>query len=170
MNARIYLMFVLANLVYTIGHGIMLEQHIVILVQYVCRSDPFLVSLGQNSRFGVGICEEHMTELRRRQADVRNILEPNRRCTFTNDILGVLDSLQHLYIEGPPGVGKTELIDYFLRGKRYWKAGEPSAFLFGTLNETFEYIWFEDFEMVKYGSHLNNLLSLMDGKEVGYIV
>lgn len=93
-------------------------------------------------------------------------MEPNGRCGITNKILEKLnDSVSHVYIQSPPGYGKTELIDYFLKGKKYWKAGEPSAFLFGTLPDHVDFIWFEDFDLHKYSGHLNTLLSLMDHKE-----
>ncbi len=81
------------------------------------------------------------------------------------NILLTLQQPGHVYIQGEPGLGKTELVDYYLTGKKYWKAGESSAFLFGTLPEDTEYVWFEDFDMNKYHQNLNNMLSLMDGKQ-----
>jgi hypothetical protein len=79
----------------------------------------------------------------------------------TTDILLKLDNPGHVYIQGEPGLGKTELVDFYLTGRKYWKAGESSGFLFGTLPEDTEYVWFEDFDMNKYHSNLNNMLSLM---------
>lgn len=93
-------------------------------------------------------------------------MEPNRQCAIARQILEKLnDGVSHLYIQSAPGFGKTELIDYFLKGRSYWKGGEPSAFLFGTLRDDVEFIWFEDFDLHKYSGHLNTLLSLMDHKE-----
>jgi len=62
-------------------------------------------------------------------------------------------------------MGKTELVDFYLTGRNYWKAGESSGFLFGILPENTEYVWFEDYDMSKYHQNLNNILSLMDGKQ-----
>jgi len=45
------------------------------------------------------------------------------------------------------------------------KAGETSNFLFGTITEEYNYAWFEDFDLLNYSDHLNNLRSLMDKKE-----
>lgn len=93
-------------------------------------------------------------------------MEPNARCSISREILSTLrDSTEHLYITGPPGMGKTEVVDWYLKGRKYWKAGEPSGFLFGTLTDSVEFIWFEDYDMFKYSGHLNTLLSLMDHKE-----
>jgi hypothetical protein len=89
--------------------------------------------------------------------------QPNRQCKFVNEIIVFLE---HLYIEGQPGIGKTELIDYLTRGRKVWKAGEPSNFLFGTLQESTEIIWFEDYDPFKYTPHLQTILSLMDHKPV----
>jgi hypothetical protein len=85
---------------------------------------------------------------------------------LVNDILLALDSSNHVYIYSEPGLGKTELVDWFLRAKNYWKAGEPSNFLFGTLPDQVGYIWFEDFKLDKYLPYLSTLLSIMDKKEV----
>lgn len=93
-------------------------------------------------------------------------MDPNRSCGVAVKILEKLnDGVSHLYIQSPPGYGKTELVDWFLKGKSYWKGGEPSAFLFGTLRDDVDFIWFEDFDLFKYSGHLNTLLSLMDHKE-----
>lgn len=129
------------------------------------KSDPFLVGLGQYQRFGLQIIEQHLTDLREKAANARPVMAPNERCQITRELLGALEGVKHLYIVGSPGNGKTEVVDWYLRGKNYWKAGEPSSFLFGTLPDKVDYIWFEDFDMFKYGGHLNNLLSLMDHKE-----
>lgn len=135
-------------------------------IRPIQKSDPFIVGLGQHSRFAISIVEEHLAELRRFKAMQRVVYEPNRVCKVSRDILGVLnESMSHLYIQGAPGYGKTEIVDWFLKGKSYWKAGEPSSFLFGTLPDKVDYIWFEDFDMHKYGPHLSTLLSLMDHKE-----
>jgi hypothetical protein len=128
----------------------------------VDRDDPLLISAGQNARFVRDIINHHVDELRIRRNEVRTRYEPNRRCQLVNNILS---QLNHLYIEGPPGYGKTELVDYFLKGKKYWKGGEPSNFLFGTLDDKVDFVWFEDFDLNKYRSHLSSLLSLMYGKE-----
>lgn len=135
-------------------------------IKPIDKADPFLIGLGQYQRFGISIIEQHLANLRKKEADERRILEPNRRCQITRNILESLDDgVSHLYIVGTPGMGKTEIIDWFLRGKKYWKAGEPSNFLFGTLTDKVDYVWFEDFDLMKYTGHLNSLLSLMDHKE-----
>jgi len=130
------------------------------------RQDEFIVRCGQNARFAIGICEEHVQNLRQQQANDRLLYAPNVICNVVNDILLALESSNHVYTYGEPGLGKTELVDWFLRGKKYWKAGEPSNFLFGTLPDQVDYIWFEDFKLDKYLPYLSTLLSLMDKKEV----
>lgn len=130
------------------------------------KADPFLVGLGQYQRFGISVIEQHIKNLREEENRRRRIFEPNRCCQITRDILGALDDgVSHLYIVGTPGMGKSEIVDYYLKGKCYWKAGEPSNFLFGTLPDRCDFIWFEDFDLMKYNGHLNTLLSLMDHKE-----
>ncbi len=133
--------------------------------QKVNKADSFIVSCGQNSRFAIAIMEEQVEQLRQKKADERRIYAPNHRCNITHQILLGLISPKHLYIQGEPGLGKTELVDSFLVEKKYWKAGEPSTFIFGTLPDTVDYICFEDFDLVKYQGNINNLLSLMDHKE-----
>jgi hypothetical protein len=133
--------------------------------QPINKADPFIISCGQNARFAIGVIEEHMQQLRKKIADNRHKYERNRRCKITNDILLALEETKHVYIQGEPGLGKTELIDSFLQGKNYWKAGEPSSFLFGTLPDKTDFVWFEDFDLTKYSQNITNLLSLMDGKE-----
>lgn len=129
----------------------------------IARDDGFIIAAGQNSRFVIGVIEEHIAELRRRRDHSRTRIEPNRRCDITND---VLSTLQHLYLEGPPGYGKTELIDFCIQGQRVWKCGEPSQFMFGTLTEEFNVILFEDFDIEKYKPYMSTILSLMDSKPV----
>jgi hypothetical protein len=109
--------------------------------------------------------EEQCEILRKKKNEDRQKFEPNHRCHLSTKILLDLQQHKHIYIQGEPGYGKTEIIDHYLTGKSYWKAGEPSSFLFGTLPEKTEYIWFEDFDIVKYNANLINLLSLMDHKE-----
>jgi hypothetical protein len=109
--------------------------------------------------------EEHMQELRKKQNEARKKFQPNHQCHVSSNILLALQADKHVYIQGEPGYGKTELVDYFLTGKNYWKPGEPSNFLFGTLPEKTDYIWFEDFDIVKYHNNIINILSLMDHKE-----
>lgn len=107
-----------------------------------------------------------MQTLREEASLRRQTFEPRRQCSITREIINGLEhDTKHLYITGPPGMGKTEVVDWFLKGKKYWKGGEPSAFLFGTLDDSVDYIWFEDFDIRKYCGHLNTLLSLMDHKE-----
>lgn len=127
------------------------------------KDDPFLVASGQNSRFVSGIIEEHINDLRQRRDAARILYQPNVRCGVAGSII---EAIQHLYIESPPGYGKTELVDYVLKNRKVWKAGEPNQFLFGTLTEEYEFIWFEDFDINKYQGHLATLLSLMDSKPV----
>lgn len=130
------------------------------------RQDEFIVSCGQNARFALRICEEHVQNLRQEKANNRPLYAPNVMCNLVNDILVALESSDHIYIYGEPGLGKTEIVDWFLRGKKYWKAGEPSNFLFYTLTDQVDYIWFEDFKLDKYLPYLSTLLSIMHKKEV----
>jgi hypothetical protein len=104
------------------------------------KADPFIVGCCINSQFAVGIVEEHTDNLRKYKVNQRQVLDPNRRCKEVNDLLGLLEGDKHVYVKGEPGVGKTELIDYFLKGKKYWKAGEPSPFLFGNLPDDVDFI------------------------------
>lgn len=131
----------------------------------VTKNDPFIVASGLNARFCLGIIEEHLNDLRSGIIADKVYFHPNRSCKFINDILQSLDSGAHTYVHGLPGLGKTEVVDYFLQGKRFWKAGEPSNFIFGTINESYDYVWFEDYDHDKYRPNLINLLSLMDHKE-----
>jgi len=125
------------------------------------------VSCGQNARFALSIVESHLETLRQAKKNSRTCLEPRRQCSVTREIIDELaHGAGHLYITGDPGLGKSEVVDWFIKSKNYWKSGEPSSFLFGTLNETAEFIWFEDFDIHKFSSHLSTLLSLMDHKEV----
>jgi len=125
------------------------------------RDDPFIVSTGNNSRFVVGIIEHEIQEKRDHIIANRPLFGFNRRCNVSNEIIA---STEHLYIEGPPGYGKTELVDSMLRQMKVWKSGEPSYFMFGTLNEDYDTVWFEDFDITKMGLMMSTLLSLMDGK------
>jgi len=109
--------------------------------------------------------EEQCKLLRIKENEQRTKYEPNHRCLLTYQILEDLRQNKHVYIQGEPGYGKTELIDNYLTGKNYWKPGETSQFLFGTIPEKTDYIWFEDFDLTKYHQNLNNILSLMDKKE-----
>lgn len=129
----------------------------------VRRDDPFIVSTGQNARFVVGIIEEEIQKNRDRVIANRPQFGFNRRCNISNEIIS---SMQHLYIEGPPGYGKTELVDSLSRNYRVWKAGEPGYFMFGTLSEDYDLVWFEDFDITKMGLMMSTLLSLMDHKPV----
>lgn len=129
----------------------------------VRKDDPFIVSCGQNARFVIGIIESEIQTNRDRVIANRPGYEFNRRCNVSNEIIS---SIEHLYIEGPPGYGKTELIDALSRNYRVWKAGEPSYFMFGTLSEEYDLVWFEDFDITKYGLLMSTLLSLMDHKPV----
>jgi len=131
----------------------------------VNRAHPFIIAAGINSRFVFSIIDEHMANLRRKKADDRIVLQPNQLCGDVNEIMNDINlGFGHLYIEGDPGLGKTELIDFLLKGKSVWKAGEPSSFLFGTLPDSIDYVWFEDFQDIKYEENLCNILSLMDFK------
>lgn len=135
-------------------------------IRPVDKCHPFITSLGQYQRIALDIVNEHLNEMRRKENLTRPVLPPNMNCYQTRNIVEALeDGVSHVYIQGTPGIGKTEIIDWYLRGRRYWKAGEPSNFLFGTLVEKIDFIWFEDFDMFKYGAHLNTLLALMDHKE-----
>ncbi len=103
--------------------------------QPLTKADAFIVSCGQNARFALPIMEQQCELLRNKKNDERMKFQPNHRCnTFTN-ILLAFQGDKHTYIQGEPGLGKIELVDNFLTGKHYWKAGEPSGFLFGTLPE-----------------------------------
>lgn len=132
----------------------------------VSKTDDFIVSCGQYARFAIGICEEHVQNLRVKIANDRPLYLPNLKCSLVNDILLALERYDHCYIYGLPGLGKTEIVDWYLRGRNYWKCGEPNNFTFGTLPDCVQYIWFEDFRPEKYDSLLSTILSLMDHKEV----
>jgi hypothetical protein len=132
-------------------------------VRPVNKADWFIVSTGQNFRFAISICEQVVESLRQQQAASRPVFVPNQLCSYVQRIT---QAVRHLYIQSSPGCGKTELIDFLLKNQRYWKAGPPSPFLFGTLQENYDYVWFEDFDIIKYSGHLSTLLSLMDGKEI----
>jgi len=134
--------------------------------QNINKCDEFIVSCGQNSRFAIGIIEEHINDLRIRKANARPLFVRNSQCELSNELFSLLEGDKHLYIYGEPGYGKTEVVDSFLCGKRYWKAGEPSMFLLGTIPDDIDYIWFEDFKLEKYLSYLQSLLSIMDKKEI----
>jgi hypothetical protein len=73
--------------------------------------------------------------------------------------------MENIYIEGPPGHGKTEIIDTLIKGKRIFKAGCNSNFMWGGLKEDTEIIWFEDFSVENYKGNIETILSLMDKKE-----
>jgi hypothetical protein len=129
----------------------------------VREDDHMVVSARQNVRFFKEIIMEHLRDISHEISIHRTIYEPNRRCSIVKEIL---TTLQHMYIEGEPGAGKTELVDYMVQGRKCWKAGEPSSFLFGTLEEDVEIIWFENYDAIKYANHLATILSLIDQKPV----
>jgi hypothetical protein len=148
-------------------------------IQY---SHPFLVSSGiANYRFVTGIIQEHMDSLTQKILTNRPTLtirppfrlhphyaiyiKVNQTCRYTHDISTAITSMQNIYIEGPPGYGKTELIDTLTKGRKIFKAGCNSNFMWGGLREDIDIIWFEDFSLENYKGNIETILSLMDKKE-----
>lgn len=133
------------------------------VVRPIDRADAFIVNAGQNARFVIGLIEKRLCELRTISAGARVIYEPNRRCSLVQEVLA---SVEHLYIEGSPGYGKTELVDYVTQRQKVFKCGEPNYFMFGMLDEDIDVIWFEDFDSMKFKPYMSTILSLLDHKPV----
>ena len=136
-------------------------------IRPVDQADPFLIGLGFHRRFALDIIEEHIKQMRDRVNINRPRFFINTHCEQVNNFIGFFyNDNKHLYLQGAPGFGKTELVDALLAGKKYYKFNDINDFVFGNLHEGFDFIWFEDFDYFKWEKYSSTVLSLMDGKQV----
>lgn len=130
------------------------------------KADHFMVAAGNFRNVVVDMANNHMEELREKVAADRLTFEPNMQCWLVRSIFKRFLQGQHLYIFGLPGLGKTELIDRFIINKKVWRAGANDRFMYGTLDESYDIILFEDFRPFEHEKFLSTTLSIMDKKPV----
>lgn len=144
-------------------------HHVVTKYKYpgvVDRADDFMVSAGNFRNVAIDLAEKYMGSLRARVAARRELLPPNRLCGFARNIVESIIDGEHIYVYGPPGVGKTELIDAWCHDKVVWHCGPTDRFMFGSMPDDVQVAIFEDFHLEKIEAMLPTLLSIMDKKMV----
>ena len=129
-------------------------------------ADPFVIAAGPHYRNVINIISEHLSDLRRFINNNRHRYPINLNCLSGYDALQALQSGGHVYLEGVPGVGKTELVDEYIRNKVYYKVNDYNQYCFAGLREDSEVLWFEDFDYEKWKIISSTILGIMDGKEV----
>ncbi|CAF0868883.1 unnamed protein product [Didymodactylos carnosus] len=129
--------------------------------------DPFLVMHGNNRSTIISYINEWLSRRRVEIVDQREVILPNVSCGFTMRFdYWFGENKGNIYLWGEPGVGKTELVDFYMKGERVWRPSSVSPYMWSGLTEDFEYVWFEDFRISNYRTEISRLLSLMDGKPV----
>lgn len=131
----------------------------------VDTADDFMVSAGNFRNVIISMANNHVKRLRTELQAQRTSFEPNMQCGITRAIYNALFGDKHIYIYGPPGVGKTEVIDRVVKEKITWRTGNNDKFMFGTLNESDQYAVFDDFDHMSF-TMLPTLLAIMDKKPV----
>ncbi|CAF1506761.1 unnamed protein product, partial [Didymodactylos carnosus] len=121
--------------------------------------------------FGVQLCDHvenhYLGRYRNEIVEQRDAVLPNVLCGFTMRFNYWFDSKKgHMYMWRVPGIGKTELADFLMKGEKVWRPSTVNQYMWSGLTEEHEYVWFEDFRLVNYRSEISRLLSLMDGKPV----
>lgn len=126
---------------------------------------PFIVASGiANKGFIINIIQAHLDQLQKQKMQNRHFMPINRQCKLSNDIAESIIKLENVYIEGPPGYGKTELIDILTKEKKIYKVGRSNNFTFGSVTDDIEILWFEDFVFENFKDNMEVILSLMDRK------
>lgn len=129
----------------------------------VDTADHFIFSVGNHKRVVIDLAENRMNELRRKAEDERVTKEPNMACWLTRAIYNAFLDKQHLYLLGLPGLGKSALVDRLLHKNKVFRAGAPDRFMFAELDESYDYVLFDDFQPMEYNSLLPRIQSFMDG-------
>lgn len=132
----------------------------------ISKDDGFLFGVGNYRNLVLDVGSEHIDMLRQVEADKRVYLTINNNCTVSREIVNALDNGKHCYLYGTPGLGKTEIIDTYLRGKKVYRVGEKDRFMFGGLKDDCEFILFDDFNPSEYIGQLKTILAIMDHKPV----
>lgn len=128
-------------------------------------ADDFMVSAGNFRNVIIDMANRHVKKLRCELQAQRTSFEPNMECWFTRHVYKCLLDNKHIYLYGPPGVGKTETVDRIVKSFSTWRSNQNDKWMFGTLEENHRYAVFEDFDLYGF-SQLPTLLSIMDGKPV----
>lgn len=129
-------------------------------------ADPFIISCGPHYKMAVNVIECHLKEMRDYMNLSRPRLSMNPFCNQVDSCYNVLNDGKHLYLESPPGYGKSEFIDDYLKDKVYFKVNDQNQYCFAGLQESHEFLWFEDFDYEKWKNVSSTILSIMDGKQV----
>lgn len=131
------------------------------------KADEFIFGVGNFRNVVLDAVEKHMGEVREKVQNNRSVMVPNINCWLSRAIIGSFNRDNgHLYIYGLPGVGKTELIDSLIIGKKVFRVGGVDRFMFGGLYEDCDIMLFEDFKPFEHEKVLPTMLSIMDGKPV----
>lgn len=128
--------------------------------------DPFIIGCGPHYKMAVNVIECHLKEMRDRINLNRPRISMNPFCDQVDFGYNTLNGGHHLYLESPPGYGKSEFIDDYLKDKVYFKVNDCNQYCFAGLQESHQFLWFEDFDYEKWKGCFSTILSIMDGKQV----
>lgn len=131
----------------------------------VDTADDFMVSAGNFRNVVIDMANRHVKKLRTELQAQRSTYEPNMQCGHVRKIYNNALCGKHMYIYGPPGFGKTEVIDRLVKHRKTWRTSANDKWMFGTLDEADEFAVFDDFDPMNF-SNLSTLLSVCDKKPV----
>lgn len=135
-------------------------------IRPIDMADPFIIAAGPHYKMVLNVIDCHLREMRDKINLARFRYDSNPFCRATDQVMGALNGGKHLYLESPPGYGKSEFIDNYLKNKVYFKVNDWNQYCFAGLHESHEFLWFEDFDFEKWKNVSSTILSIMDGKQV----
>lgn len=124
-----------------------------------------MVGAGNFRNVAIAMADGHIKKLRQELQAQRSTFEPNMQCGLVRKIYASVLNNQHVYIYGPPGVGKTETIDRIVKERNTWRSSSNDKWMWSGLTEDHEFGLFEDFDLYSFCQQ-PQLLSIMDGKPV----
>lgn len=131
----------------------------------VDTADDFMVSAGNFRNVCIDMANRHVKRLRGELQAQRTSFEPNMQCGYVRKIYASILNNEHMYIYGPPGVGKTEIIDRIVKLRRTWRTQANDKWMWSGLDENDEFALLEDFDCYGF-TQMPTLLSMMDRKPV----